>query len=207
MGLCKHRQAPRRMLPPRLLVACLFPAALGLIVGAPRHALRRNTALGAGQRPGKRDGRRLQVASNRKARFDYHVVRTMEAGIALTGTEVKSCRNNNVNLRDGFARVEGGSVWLHNVDIAPHATTARYFQHEAKAKRRLLLHKAEIRKLDGELADQGSTLVPLAFYFNDKNLLKVELALCKGKNVRDKRQDIKERDDKRMMQRISKGSY
>ncbi|KAH8069726.1 SmpB protein [Aureococcus anophagefferens] len=187
-----HRQAPRRMLPPRFLVACLFPTALGLIVGAPRHALRRNSALGAGQ-PGKRDGRRLQVASNRKARFDYHVVRTMEAGIALTGTEVKSCRNNNVNLRDGFARVEGGSVWLHNVDIAPHATTARYFQHEAKAKRRLLLHKAEIRKLDGELADQGSTLV--------------ELALCKGKNVRDKRQDIKERDDKRMMQRISKGSY
>ncbi|KAH8059071.1 SmpB protein [Aureococcus anophagefferens] len=166
-----HRQAPRRMLPPRFLVACLFPTALGLIVGAPRHALRRNSALGAGQ-PGKRDGRRLQVASNRKARFDYHVVRTMEAGIALTGTEVKSCRNNN---------------------------------HEAKAKRRLLLHKAEIRKLDGELADQGSTLVPLAFYFNDKNLLKVELALCKGKNVRDKRQDIKERDDKRMMQRISKG--
>ena len=113
-----------------------FSSALGFIVGAPRHALRRNTALAAGQRPGKRDGRRLQVASNRKARFDYHVVRTMEAGIALTGTEVKSCRNNNVNLRDGFARVEGGSVWLHNVDIAPHATTARYFQHEAKAKRR-----------------------------------------------------------------------
>ena len=96
--------------------------------------------------PKKRDGRRLKIATNRKARLSYEIVRTMEAGIALQGTEVKSCRNNNVNLRDGFARVEGGSVWLHNVDIAPHATTARYFQHEAKAKRRLLLHKAEIRK-------------------------------------------------------------
>ena len=155
-------------------------------------------------RPAKRDGRRKQVASNRKARFDYHIVRTMEAGISLKGTEVKSCRNNNVNLRDGFARVESGSVWLHNVDIAAHQTTANYFQHDAKARRRLLLHKSEIRKLDTELHDTGTTLVPLSFYFNDKNLLKVELALCKGKNVRDKRQDIKERDDKRMLSRVSK---
>ena len=122
----------------------LLPVAVLGLVGAPRQgcgsaaALRRrpSVALYAG-RPAKRDGRRLQVASNRKARFDYQIVRTMEAGIALSGTEVKSCRNNNVNLRDGFARVEGGSVWLHNVDIAPHATTARYFQHEAKAKRRI----------------------------------------------------------------------
>lgn len=94
---------------------------------------------------------------------------------------------------------------LAQVDIAPHSTTANYFQHEARAKRRLLLHKSEIRKLEGETAASGATLVPLSLYFNDRNLLKVELAVCRGKNVRDKRQDIRERDDKRMMSRLSKG--
>lgn len=157
--------------------------------------------------PKKRDGRRLKIASNRKARFSYEIIRTMEAGIALQGTEVKSCRDGNANIADGFGRIESGSCMLINVDIAPHKTTAGYFQHEPRRPRRLLLHKSEIRKLSGEMVDPGFTLIPLSFYFNDKNLLKVDLALCRGKSQTDKRKTIQERDDKRMMARASKGAY
>ena len=157
--------------------------------------------------PKKRDGRRLKIATNRKARFSYEIVRTMEAGIALQGTEVKSCRDGNANIADGFARIENGECMLINVDIAKHKTTGDYFQHDARRPRRLLLHKSEIRKLAGDMVDPGFTLIPLSLYFNDKNLLKVDLALCRGKSQRDKRKDIKEREDKRMLARASKGVY
>ena len=157
--------------------------------------------------PKKRDGRRLKIATNRKARFSYEIVRTMEAGIALQGTEVKSCRDGNANIADGFARIENGECMLINVDIAKHKTTGDYFQHDARRPRRLLLHKSEIRKLAGDMVDPGYTLIPLSLYFNDKNLLKVDLALCRGKSQRDKRKDIKEREDKRMLARASKGVY
>ena len=157
--------------------------------------------------PKKRDGCRLKIATNRKARFSYEIVRTMEAGIALQGTEVKSCRDGNANIADGFARIENGECMLINVDIAKHKTTGDYFQHDARRPRRLLLHKSEIRKLAGDMVDPGFTLIPLSLYFNDKNLLKVDLALCRGKSQRDKRKDIKEREDKRMLARASKGVY
>ena len=157
--------------------------------------------------PKKRDGRRLKIATNRKARFTYEIIKTMEAGIALQGTEVKSCRDGNANIADGFARIENGECMLINVDIAKHKTTGDYFQHDARRPRRLLLHKSEIRKLAGDIVDPGYTLIPLSLYFNDKNLLKVDLALCRGKSQRDKRKDIKEREDKRMLARASKGVY
>ena len=92
--------------------------------------------------PKKRDGRSLKIATNRKARFSYEIVRTMEAGIALQGTEVKSCRDGNANIADGFARIENGECMLINVDIAKHKTTGDYFQHDARRPRRLLLHKS-----------------------------------------------------------------
>ena len=145
------------------------------------------------------------IASNKKARFTYEIIRTYEAGIALVGTEVKSCRSGKVALRDAFGRIQKNTVWLHNCDIAAHVTTATWFQHESKRPRQLLLHKSEVKKLKSEMdANRGLTLVPLSFYFNEKNKLKVDLALCKGKNLRDKRASIKERDEKKTMGRISK---
>lgn len=167
----------------------------GLTLAPARGGLTMNAA-NPQKKPKPRDSgqRRAIVASNRRARFDYQVIDTYEAGIELVGTEVKSCRAGKVQLRDAFGRVEKNTVWLVNVDIAQHATTAEYFQHDPKRRRRLLMHKTEARKLRGQLNQQGFTLVPLCFYFNDRNLLKVELALCRGKAKRDKREDIKRRD-------------
>lgn len=147
---------------------------------------------------------RREIANNRKARFNYEILETIEAGIALVGTEVKSCRSGKVTIRDAFGQIKGNTVWLHNVDIAHHESTGPFFQHEQKRKRQLLLHKSETRKLNAATQQQGNTLIPLSFYFNDKNTLKVELALCRGKNVRDKRETIKRRDDQKLMNRIAK---
>ena len=190
--------APQKTLAP-LHAACTSRARPAYIFRTRLHAKK--------PPPKKRDGRRLKIATNRKARFSYEIVRTMEAGIALQGTEVKSCRDGNANIADGFARIENGECMLINVDIAKHKTTGDYFQHDARRPRRLLLHKSEIRKLAGDMVDPGFTLIPLSLYFNDKNLLKVDLALCRGKSQRDKRKDIKEREDKRMLARASKGVY
>uniref|UniRef100_A0A7S3NJI9 SsrA-binding protein n=1 Tax=Aureoumbra lagunensis TaxID=44058 RepID=A0A7S3NJI9_9STRA len=154
----------------------------------------------------KKELQRRIIATNKKARFNYEVVRTLEAGIALVGTEVKACRSGKATIRDGFARITKNSIWLHNTDIAQHVTTSTYFNHDTKRPRQLLVHKAEARKLRAELQLPGYTLIPLSFYFNHNNFMKVELGLCRGKNKRDKREDIKRRDDKRMMNRISKSS-
>lgn len=189
------------------VLSALFLLAPALALVWPAAPARRRVvvALRAKAKPTAPDSARGKtVARNRRATFDYEIVRKIEAGIALAGTEVKSCRAGKVALRDGFARVDGGSCFLHNVDIAPHATTAAYFQHESLRKRRLLLHKAEIRKLGSEVAKQGATLIPLRFYFNARNVLKVELALCRGKNVRDKREDVRRKDEKRVLDRIGK---
>ncbi|KAJ1444893.1 small protein B [Pelagophyceae sp. CCMP2097] len=179
------------------------PAGVDAVLRAPATALRAAPTT-SGQATSKPNLRRLTVASNRKARFEYEIIDTFEAGIELVGTEVKSCRQGKISLRDGFGQVKGNTVWLHNVDIAQHETTGPYFQHEPKRMRRLLLHKREAQKLARETDVAGNTLIPLQFYFNEKNLLKVQIALCKGKNQRDKRDTIKERDDKKMMQRIVK---
>jgi len=132
------------------------------------------------------------IADNRKALHDYFVLESFEAGIALLGTEVKAIREGRVNLRDSYARVEGGEVWLLNVHISPYSHTG-YAHHEERRQRKLLLHRAEIRKLTGRVAEKGLTLVPLRMYFKDGRV-KVALGLAKGKQLHDKRETIRRRE-------------
>lgn len=144
------------------------------------------------------------VITNRKARHDYHIIETMEAGIALQGSEVKSLRAGKANLRDSFARVENGEVVLYNAHIS-HYDKASHFNHEPRRPRKLLLHKREINRLAGSVKEKGYTLVPLKIYFNSRGLAKVELALAKGKRLYDKREAIARRDAQREMARVLKG--
>jgi len=132
------------------------------------------------------------IADNRKAYHDYHVLETMEAGVALLGTEVKAIREGRVNLRDSFARIENAEVWLMNVHISPYSHTG-YAHHEERRQRKLLLHRHEIRKLTGRVTEKGLTLVPLQMYFKDGRV-KVSLALVKGKQAHDKRETIRRRE-------------
>jgi len=138
------------------------------------------------------------VTDNRKARHDYFIEETYEAGMALTGTEVKSLRAGRANLQDSFARVENGEVLLYNMHISPYDQGNR-FNHDPKRVRKLLMHKAEIRRLIGKTQEKGLTLVPLKVYFNSRGLAKLELALARGKKLHDKREAMAERDAKREM--------
>jgi SsrA-binding protein len=139
-----------------------------------------------------REQARRIIADNRKAFHDYHVLESWEAGIVLLGTEVKAIREGRVNLRDSFARVDKGEVWLENVHISPYSHTG-YAHHEERRHRKLLLHDHEIRKLTGRVAERGLTMVPLQMYFN-KGRVKVQLALVKGKQAHDKRETIRRRE-------------
>jgi SsrA-binding protein len=139
------------------------------------------------------------IAKNRQARFQYEVEETFEAGLVLQGTEVKSLRQGRVNLKDGYAHVKAGELWLENVHISPYPW-AHYGNHEPLRRRKLLVHKHELRRLVGKVAERGYALVPLAMYFK-KGRAKVELALAKGKKLHDKRQTIKEREDNREAER------
>ncbi|MCT8000373.1 MULTISPECIES: SsrA-binding protein SmpB [unclassified Sphingomonas] len=141
------------------------------------------------------------VAENRRARFDYAIETTYEAGIALTGTEVKSLRFGEGSIAEAYAEVRGEEVWLVNSNV-PEFSHGNRFNHEAKRPRKLLLHEREINKLHGAVAREGMTLVPLMIYFNSRGRAKVELALAKGKKAHDKRDAIKERDWKREQGRI-----
>ena len=141
------------------------------------------------------------VAENRRARFDYAIETTYEAGIALTGTEVKSLRFGEGSIAESYAEVRGEEVWLVNSNV-PEFSHGNRFNHEAKRPRKLLLHEREINKLHGAVAREGMTLVPLMIYFNSRGRAKVELALAKGKKAHDKRDSIKERDWKREQGRI-----
>lgn len=132
------------------------------------------------------------IADNRKAFHDYHILETFEAGIALLGTEVKGIREGRANLRDAYARVEGGEVWLYNVHINPYSHRG-YVDHDPKRKRRLLLHRQEIRKLIGRTVEKGLTLVPTRMYFK-RGRVKVAIALGKGKQAHDKRDAIRRRE-------------
>jgi len=146
-------------------------------------------------------GREIKVvAENRKARHDYFIEETLEAGIVLTGTEVKSLRSGKANIRDSFARVENGEVFLYDMHISPYEQGNR-FNHEPKRPRKLLLHKYEIRRLIGKTRERGYTLIPLKVYFTPRGIAKVELALAKGKKLYDKREAIRERDMKREMEK------
>ncbi len=137
------------------------------------------------------------LTTNRKAYHDYHVEETFEVGIALTGTEVKSLREGRANLRDGYAVVEGGEVFLLNCHVSPYAPANR-FNHEPRRRRKLLLHRTEIRRLIGKVQEKGLTLVPLSLYLRNGRV-KVELALCRGKKQYDKREDLKRKTQEREM--------
>ena len=132
------------------------------------------------------------IADNRKAHHDYHLLETFEAGIALVGTEVKAIREGRVNLRDSFARVTNGEVFMHNVHIGSYSSRG-YADHEELRPRKLLLHRFEIRKLIGKTTERGLTLVPVRMYFKDGRV-KVALSLAKGKQAHDKRETIRRRE-------------
>lgn len=141
------------------------------------------------------------VAENRRARFDYFIEQKFEAGIALSGTEVKSLRFGEGSIAEAYAEVRDEAVWLVNANI-PEFSHGNRFNHEPKRPRKLLLHAREINKLHGAVAREVMTLVPLSIYFNGRGRAKVELALAKGKKVHDKRDTIKERDWNRDKQRL-----
>lgn len=147
-----------------------------------------------GKKEAKQDGEdSIQpIADNRKAFYDYHILETFEAGIELLGTEVKGIREGQANLRDSFARVDRGQVWLFNVHINPYSHRG-YVDHDPKRKRRLLLHKYEIRKLIGKTVEKGLTLVPTRLYFKNGKI-KVGLALARGKEAHDKRETMRRRE-------------
>jgi SsrA-binding protein len=133
------------------------------------------------------------IAENRRARFDYFLEETIEAGLALTGTEVKSLRDGRANIAESYAAVEGREIVLINADIPPYGKANR-FNHEPRRPRKLLLHRRQIDKLIGAVQREGRTIIPLKLYFNDKGRAKLELALAKGKKLHDKRESEKKRD-------------
>ena len=141
------------------------------------------------------------VAENRRARFDYFIEETFEAGIALSGTEVKSLRFGEGSITEAYAEVRDGECWLINANI-PEFSHGNRFNHEPKRPRKLLLHPREIEKMIGAVERKGMTLVPLSVYFNSRGRAKVELALAKGKQVHDKRQTMKDRDWQRDKARL-----
>jgi len=143
------------------------------------------------------------VSDNRKARYLYDILENYEAGIQLTGTEVKSIREGKINMQDGYALIRNGEAWLINVHISPYTGSGQYFNHEPRRTRKLLLHRQEIRKLIGKVEQQGLTLVPLKMYLK-RGLVKVSIGLAKGKKLHDKREDLKRRQDQRDMQRAMK---
>jgi SsrA-binding protein len=143
------------------------------------------------------------VARNKRARHDYHILETWEAGVVLSGTEVKSLRQGKANLTDAYATVRDGEVFLLNLHISPYEQ-GNQFNHEPTRTRKLLLHRKEIRRLIGGVERQGLTLVPLELFFNARGKAKVMLALAKGKKQHDKRADERRREDEREMARAAR---
>jgi SsrA-binding protein len=141
----------------------------------------------------KSDRKLKVIADNRKARFNYEIGEVLEAGIALTGTEVKSLRQGKASIGESYADARGGEIWLVNANIAEYLQAGR-FNHAPKRARRLLLHRRQINKLSGAVEREGMTLIPLKLYFNEKGRAKLEIALARGKKLHDKRQTEKKRD-------------
>lgn len=148
---------------------------------------------------GAKNGGRKVVATNRRARHNYEILDTVECGVVLTGSEVKSLRASQVQIKDGYADLRGNELWLTSVHIAPYSF-AREGGHEPERPRKLLLHKNEIERLTAKVKEAGLTLIPLSIYFSH-GLAKVELGLAKGRSRIDKRQALKEREQKREMER------
>jgi SsrA-binding protein len=142
-----------------------------------------------------REAAQKNIAENRKAYHDYHILETFETGVVLLGTEVKSIREGRVNLRDSYARAENGEVFVYNIHIQPYSHRG-YAEHDPLRRRKLLLHAHEIRKLVGKTIEKGMTLVPLRMYFKDRKV-KMALGLAKGKQLHDKRETMKQRETER----------
>ena len=139
------------------------------------------------------------MAKNRRARHEYHILQTWEAGLVLQGTEVKSLRDGKANLADAYARMDGGELWLYNMHVSPYEAGNR-FNHDPLRRRKLLLHRSELRRLVGEVEQKGLTLVPLDVHFTG-GIAKVDLALVRGKKLHDKRETLRERAVERDMER------
>lgn len=142
------------------------------------------------------------VAVNRRARHDYEIDRTLEAGLVLQGTEVKALRDGGASIRDAYAEPREGELWLVNAHIPPYPNAARAAQHEPKRPRKLLVKRREVAKLAAAVQQEGMTAVPLSLYFNDSGIAKVEIALGRGRKTRDRRQEIKKREWEREKARV-----
>jgi len=149
----------------------------------------------------KKDDKKKVVAENRRARFDFYIEDSVEAGIMLTGTEVKALREGKANIAESYASPEDGGIWLINANI-PVYTAGNRQNHEPKRKRKLLLHKKEMVRLAQAVERKGHTLIPLRLYFNERGIAKLELGLGKGKKTHDKRDTVKDRDWSRQKQRL-----
>ncbi len=143
-------------------------------------------------------------AKNKKAYHDYFIEEKFEAGLVLTGSEVKGIRARRVNLKDGFIRIDNGEAVLFNMHIGRLETTHHYYGHEERGSRKLLLHKKQILQMQKAVERDGYTIVPLQLYFNARNIVKVQIGIAKGKQLHDKRQDLKEKDMKRDIARSMK---
>ena len=182
-----------------------MPESVGAPVGATRIIHRPFADAPTGRRIRSRlmatkndDGRKV-IATNRKARHDYHIIETYEAGIALMGTEVKSLRDGGASIADGFCQLTRGELWVENIHIAEYGRGS-WTNHEARRRRKLLLHRQELNKLDQKSRETGYTIVPLQLYFRDGKA-KIEIALAKGKREYDKRHALREAQDKREAER------
>lgn len=147
------------------------------------------------------------ITRNKKAYHDYHIIDTFEAGIELTGSEVKSLRAGHAHLKDSYARIQNGELYLVKTHIPPYQFSGSHDNHEPERERRLLMHKQEIIRLKKNIDTKGVTLVPLQLYFNDRGKVKVELGIAKGKRQYDKRAAIAEKDQRREMERMRKDRY
>jgi len=145
------------------------------------------------------------IAKNKKAYFDYFLEEKFEAGLVLKGSEVKAIRAHKVNLKDSFIRFVGNEAFLFNAHIGRLETTHHFYTHEERGSRKLLLHKKQIQKMLKAVNRDGYTVVPLQLYFNDRNIIKIQIAIAKGKQLHDKRQDLKAKDMKRDIERSMKG--
>ncbi len=144
------------------------------------------------------------IAKNKKAFHDYHILEKLEAGLVLEGSEVKAVRASRVNLKDSFVRLVKDEAFLFNAHIGRLSTTHHYYTHEERRSRKLLLHKKELSKLKSAVQRDGYTIVPLQLYFNHRNLVKIQISIAKGKNLHDKREDLKQKDMKRDIARALK---
>lgn len=152
---------------------------------------------------GKRKAAAGDIATNRQASFRYHLLEKWECGIQLMGSEVKSMRDGAVQIKDAYAALQGGEVWVHNMHIAPYAAASRE-NHEPERPRKLLMHRREIERLVGKTKEKGHTLVPTRVYFKGRHA-KVEIALARGKEMHDKRRDLKAKDARREIERGMRG--